>query len=86
MQVTVGSLATAAAYLSVAIVHYRRGAWTLGTFPALKNQYIDMAVNIRNRIDTDLLDNYVGLYITEVSPVQDITLDSSLWGLARKVR
>ena len=82
-KVTVGSMAAAAAYLALGAVHIRmKGREGIED---MKDQFIDMPVNLRSRVEPKIGDSYVGLYISELAPKITITLESSLWGLSRQV-
>ena len=52
----------------------------------ITNQYIDIPVNIRHRIDGLNGYEYAGFYVTEVTLKCDVTEDTKLWDLARNIQ
>ena len=86
--VTVGSLVLAAGYMAMATLHARA---TCGTgdpaeeYGGMKDEYIDIPVNVRRRLDPPIGDNYCGFYITEVTTRCDVDKDTTVWALAKEV-
>ena len=52
----------------------------------MKEQYMDIPVNIRQRLDDVNGDEYCGFYVTEVTFKCDVTLETKLWDLARNIQ
>ena len=52
----------------------------------MKEQYMDIPVNIRQRLDDVNGDEYCGFYVTEVTFKCDVTLETKLWELARNIQ
>ena len=52
----------------------------------MMNQYMDIPVNIRHRIDGIQGDEYAGFYVTEVTFKCDVDLNTQLWDLARNIQ
>ena len=80
--VSVGSIGLAASYMAVAIVN----AKSCKEGGGVKNQYIDIPVNIRHRIDGLNGYEYTGFYVTEVTLKCDVTEDTKLWDLANSIQ
>ena len=59
--------------------HYTK----LTKYTGLKDQYIDVMVDIRTSVETDK-DN-CGLYISNLFTKNDVMLGTTLWDLARQV-
>ena len=55
-------------------------------FQGMKEQYMDIPVNIRQRLDDVNGDEYCGFYVTEVTFKCDVTLETKLWDLARNIQ
>ena len=55
-------------------------------FQGMKEQYMDIPVNIRQRLDDVNGDEYCGFYVTEVTFKCDVTLETKLRDLARNIQ
>lgn len=86
MGVTVGALALASSYIAMAAIHAKATCSDTDKYTGMEGQYIDIPVNIRRRLDPPIGDNYCGFYITEVTTKCDVTLDTSVWELARNIK
>ena len=81
--VSVGSIGMAASYMAVARVNAKSCRDRRG---GVKNQYIDIPVNIRNRIDGLNGSEYAAFYVTLVTFTCDVTEDTKLWDLAHTLQ
>jgi len=84
-KVTVGSLALASCYLAQAAVHAAELGQDSSSYTGMKDQVVDIPVNIRRQITPPIGDQYGGLYITELTTTMDICLSTKLWSLARDI-
>jgi len=84
-KVTVGSLALASCYMAQAAVHAASLGQDCDTYSGLKNQVIDIPVNVRRQITPPIGDQYGGLYITELTTKLDVGPSTQLWTLARDI-
>ena len=83
--VTVGSLALASCYLAQAVVHAADLGQDSSSYTGMRDQVVDIPVNIRRQITPPIGDQYGGLYITELTTTMDICLSTKLWGIARDI-
>ena len=83
--VTVGSLVLAASYMAMATLHARATCTDPEEYGGMKDEYIDIPVNVRRRLDPPIGDNYCGFYITEVTTRCDVDKDTTVWALAKVV-
>jgi len=85
--VSVGSLALAASYMAMAQVHANTSCPdNTAAYTGMKDQYMDIPVNIRHRLDNVKGDEYCGFYVTEVTFNCDVMLETRLWDLARNIQ
>jgi len=84
--VSVGSIALAASYMAMAEIHAKSSCPDMSQYQGMKEQYMDIPVNIRQRLDDVNGDEYCGFYVTEVTFKCDVTLETKLWDLARNIQ
>jgi len=84
-KVTVGSLALASCYMAQAVVHAEASGQDEESYSGMKDQVIDIPVNIRRQLEPPIGDQYGGLYITELTTKLSVHLDTHLWNLARDI-
>merc|ERR1712223_243533 len=84
--VSVGSIALAASYMAMAEIHATSSCSDMAEYQGMKEQYMDIPVNIRQRLDDVNEDEYCGFYVTEVTFKCDVTLETKLWDLARNIQ
>jgi len=84
-QVTVGSLALACSYLAKAVCDARTN-YPSKKYPGLQSKWIDIPVNVRNRVSNPVDKDYIGFIITEVTTNVTLDSDTTLWGLAWSIQ
>ena len=73
--VSVGSIALAASYMAMAEIHARSTCSDdFSKYSGMKEQYMDIPVNIRHRLENVNGDEYCGFYVTEVTFKCDVML------------
>ena len=87
-KVSVGSIALAASYMAMAEIHAKTASSKddYEKYQGMKEQYMDIPVNIRHRLDGIDGDEYAGFYVTEVTFKCDVLLETKLWDLARNIQ
>ena len=83
--VTVGSLALACSYLTMAAVEAETAAEAGEAYQGSVDQLVDIPVNMRNRLDQPLGNTNCGFLITEVTSKASVTPSTKLWALAREL-
>jgi len=83
-KVTVNSLALAASYLAMAATCCSQEAGG-ENWAGLRDQLIDVPVNMRHRLDPAMANRHAAFLITEITTKCDVTLDTRLWELARTI-
>jgi len=85
--VSVGSIAAAASYMAMAEMHAKSTCGVkLADYKGMKDQYMDIPVNIRHRIEGIDGYEYAAFYVTKVTLKCDVMLDTELWDLARNIQ
>jgi len=84
--VSVGSIALAASYMAMAEIHAKSTCSDMSEYQGMKEQYMDIPVNIRHRLGNVNGDEYCGFYVTEVTFKCDVLLETTLWDLARNIQ
>jgi len=84
--VSVGSIALAASYMAMAEIHAKSSCPDVAEYQGMKDQYMDIPVNIRHRLDNIGGDEYCGFYVSEVTFKCDVMLETRLWDLARNIQ
>jgi len=83
--VTIGNLFLGAAYLAMSTVHAEHTVDNIADYEGMKDQYIDLPVNMRSRLEPSFPD-YCGLYITENTTKVSVDQSSTLWSLAASIQ
>jgi len=85
--ISVGSIALAASYMAMAEIHAKSSCGAdLAEYKGMKDQWMDIPVNIRHRIDGIDGYEYAAFYVTEVTFKCDVMLATDLWDLARNIQ
>ena len=83
--VTVGSLALASSYLTMAALEAEAALEAGQTYQGSVDQLVDIPVNMRNRLDPPLGNTNCGFLITELTTKISVTPSTKLWDLARQL-
>jgi len=84
-QVTIGNLFLASAYMAMGTLHAETQVSDLDAYEGMKDQYIDLPVNMRSRLQPTFND-YCGFYITEATTKFSVDNNSTLWTLAQHIQ
>ena len=74
--------------MAMAEIHARSTcpAGDLSQYTGMRDQYMDIPVNIRHRLDGIGGDEYCGFYVSEVTFRCDVLPETGLWDLARNIQ